>query len=53
MTTTNPDIAHKMEKEILREAKNEERALNAAIKDVSHVEKERARAERVSSIPSW
>ena len=46
--TTNPDIARRMEKEILREAKNEEKALHAAIKDASHVEKERARAERVS-----
>ncbi|KAF4619825.1 hypothetical protein D9613_005457 [Agrocybe pediades] len=43
---TSPEIIKKVEQEIVREAKNEEKALKNAVKDLNHTEKDAHKAQK-------
>jgi hypothetical protein len=46
----SPKLVKKVEKEILTEAKNEEKRLKNAIEDLSQIEKAENKAQKVSSV---
>lgn len=47
--STSPEIIKKIEQEIIKEAKNEEKSLKNAVKDLHHAEKDTNKAHKVKA----